>query len=183
MIRLYDSDIVDILPETLASRPNVIALGYALHKAMQRLIGYCQNISVFSVIDSAPDNVLDLLALELNTQYYEDTLDIEVKRQLIKNTLVWYMSAGTSAAVAELVQTVFGEGEVQEWFQYGGDPYTFRIQTSAILTPEINEFFNRMIERVKNTRSHLESIGIVRRTEQEIHAGTAYRGYSRNTIT
>lgn len=171
MIKLYNSNITDILPEALSGKNEVIALGYAINKAMQRLIEYCRNTSVYAVIDTAPDYVLDMLALELNTQYYDDSLEIEAKRKLIKNTLVWYMSAGTPAAVEELIAAVFGEGEVKEWFEYGGEPYFFKILTNALMTPEMNEQFTTMLRRVKNARSHIEAIEIHRTIEQPYTAG------------
>ena len=182
MISLYDSDIVKILPETLADKAEVKALGYAIQKAQQRVLNYCQNISVYAVIDSAPDKILDMLAQELNTQYYDDSLDIEAKRRLIKNTLVWYMSAGTPAAVEELVEAVFGEGRVVEWFEYGGAPYTFRIQANAPLATDTNDFFFMMIEKVKNTRSSLELIEIIRKNSLGLHVNSAWNTYTKNRI-
>ena len=162
MIKLYDSQISDILPEQLAYRPEVRALSYAIMKAMRRLIDYAEATSVYSMIDRASHKVLDMLAVELDTQYYSDTLDIEAKRRLIKGTLVWYMSAGTPSAVEELVAAVFGKGEVREWFEYGDDPYFFEILTNARLTEDIVERFLSIIERVKNTRSHIRRILIER---------------------
>jgi P2-related tail formation protein len=180
MINLYDSNITDILPEPFLEDQNVIALGYAIRQGVRRLIEYCQNISVYAVIDNAPDNVLDMLAVELNTQYYEDTMDIETKRKLVANTLIWFMRAGTPAAVEELVAAVFGEGKVVEWFEYGGDPYWFKIRTNAILTPDMDTYFSEMIQRVKNTRSHLEAIEISRTIDAKICAGGATSYYCIN---
>ena len=98
-------------------------------------------------------------------------MELDVKRGLVRNTLIWYMTAGTPAAVEELVGIVFGEGEVSEWFEYGGKPYWFKIKTNAILTEDMNTFFSDMIRRVKNTRSHIEAIEIHRTIEQTIYAG------------
>ena len=159
MIDLYNSDITDILPEVFSYDPKVIALGYAIQKAMQRLITYCKNIGVFSAIDTVPEQVLDLLALELNTQYYDNSLPVETKRSLIKNTLVWFEKTGTPAAVMELVESIFGSGELEEWFEYGGDPYHFRITTSNVsVTDEMVQLVEQLVNSVQNVRSHLEEV-------------------------
>lgn len=171
MIKLRDSQIAQILPEYLSARPDVRALSYAISRAMQRLIDYCGNISVYAMIDTATDDVLDMLAVELNTQYYDDSLDIEAKRRLIKGTMVWYMHAGTPQAVEELIAAVFGEGSVQEWFEYGDQPYYFKIVTNAQMTPETDALFSMMLERVKNARSHIRAIDIHRSIEQALCAG------------
>ncbi len=171
MIKLYDSSITDILPEAIKEKPEVIALGYALKMAVRRLMDYCENISIYAAIDILPDHILDALALDLNTQYYDDTFDIEVKRGLIKNTLVWYSTAGTPSTVKELVTAVFGGGEVTEWFEYGADPYWFKVSTDTILTEDIVSYFASMIRRVKNIRSHLGAIEVQRSAELDFYVG------------
>lgn len=161
MINLYNSNITNILPNVLADDPKVKALGYAIQRAMQRLIGYCQNTSVYSAIDTAPEQVLDMLALELNTQYYDDSQSIDVKRNLIKNTLVWYMKTGTPASVEEAVAAVFGNGEIEEWFEYGGEPYRFRVRTSNInSTDEMIQQLMDVINAMCNVRSHLDEVSV-----------------------
>ena len=171
MINFYDGEIKDILPSNLMEDPAAQAFSYALREGTRLLNRYTQLCYVYCSIDTAPNDVVDLLAKELRTQYYSDALELDVKRGLVRNTLIWYMTAGTPAAVEELVGIVFGEGEVSEWFEYGGKPYWFKIKTNAILTEDMNTFFSDMIWRVKNTRSHSEAIEIHRTIEQTIYAG------------
>ena len=171
MINFYDGEIKDILPSNLMEDPAAQAFSYALREGTRLLNRYTQLCYVYCSIDTAPNDVVDLLAKELRTQYYSDALELDVKRGLVRNTLIWYMTAGTPAAVEELVGIVFGEGEVAEWFEYGGKPYWFKIKTNAILTEDMNTFFSDMIRRVKNTRSHIEAIEIHRTIEQTIYAG------------
>ena len=171
MINFYDGEIKDILPSNLMEDPAAQAFSYALREGTRLLNRYTQLCYVYCSIDTAPNDVVDLLAKELRTQYYSDALELDVKRGLVRNTLMWYMAAGTAAAVEGLVGIVFGEGEVSEWFEYGGKPYWFKIKTNAILTEDMNTFFSDMIRRVKNTRSHIEAIEIHRTIEQTIYAG------------
>nr|WP_294490741.1 phage tail protein [uncultured Anaerosporobacter sp.] len=155
MISLYDAEIIDLLPNNLKS-PEVIAYSYTLKKVCQYVIDRIKAIELYTNIDKLPVSILDYLALELRTQYYDEKLDITVKRELIKNTLPWYMKAGTAAAVSELLTTVIGSGSVEEWFNYDGNPYMFKITTSEQLTRENIEKFAIMIEKVKNARSKLD---------------------------
>lgn len=158
MIKLQDSNIIDILPEAFTSDPKNIALGYALQGAMRRLLECSRTTSVYAAIDVADDDVLDMLAAELDTQYYDVLLDVEAKRKLVKNTLIWYGKAGTPAAVEELITSVFGEGRVEEWFDYGGEPFYFKVYTNATFTEDMISKFDNMLEKVKNTRSKLETV-------------------------
>lgn len=173
MISYYDGQLTDIMPGNITGKPEVKALSHALQQACRLIFQYSRRLYIYSSLDEQPEEVIDLLASELRTQYYRSTLDLPTKRRLVKNTLIWYMTAGTPEAVEELVAAVFGEGEVKEWDEYGDDPYYFKIVTNAMLTPEMNDFFSIMIRRVKNTRSHLRAIDIHRTANHELLSGAA----------
>lgn len=161
MIRLEDSRIEDILPDYLAHNPEMTALSYAVSQGIKRFLSYCGNIGIYSTIDNIQENMLDMLALEINTPYYDEGFEIEKKRELVKNTLQWHKKVGTLAAVEELVKTVFGECRVQEWYQYGGEPYTFRVHVvigNSGLTEDADREIIRSIQFCKNVRSHCAGI-------------------------
>lgn len=171
MIKYFDGQITDILPRNLTQEPAAQAFSAAVREGTRLLYKYTQVCYIYCSIETAPEPVIDLLAKELRTQYYSDAMELDVKRGLVRNTLIWYMTSGTPAAVEELVAIVFGEGEVAEWFEYGGDPYWFKIKTNAIMTEDMLTFFSDMIRRVKNTRSHIQAIEIHRTIEQPFFAG------------
>ena len=165
MIKLPDGELRDYLPVTMKNDVDMVCLSYALKKATERLIRYNRASMIYHFIDNAPESILDLLAAELRSLYYADTLPVEKKREIVKNTLRWHSQAGTPGAVAEMVKVVFGEGEVVEWPDFDEPPYTpgtFDIVTNAQLTPDILEYFVSVIDRVKNVRSHLRRILIKR---------------------
>lgn len=182
MIDLYYGNITDILPDYFRNDPKVKALGFAMSKAIKKLIDYSIQTRVFSAIDNASDEVVDLLALELNTQYYEESLDITVKRNLVKNTFLWYKNAGTTKTVRELISTIFGEGEIVEWWQNEEetDPFTFRIITEAPITGDEVAEFTRMIANVTNVRSHLDAIEFLRTTSGNCYIGCGQSSYTVN---
>lgn len=131
MINFYDGEIKDILPANLMEDPAAQAFSYALREGTRLLNRYTQLCYMYCNIETAPNDVVDLLAKELRTQYYSDAMELNIKRNLVKNTLIWYMSAGTPGAVEELVEASFGDGEVKEWFEYGGKPYFFKVIVDA----------------------------------------------------
>lgn len=158
MISLFDGQITDILPISLKYNPEVQALSYAISNSNKRILNYAKKISLYAAIDELDDNLLDILATDLNVQFYDEGYDIDIKRNLIKKALLWWMKAGTKSAVEELVSTVFGSGEVQEWFEYDGKPFFFRISVDKSVTQEQIDKIHEIINKVKNCRSHLEYI-------------------------
>lgn len=158
MISLYDGELTDILPEHLKYTPECIALSYALKRSNQRIMEMARNTSLLSVIDTLPENIIDALAVDLRTQYYDESFPLEQKRELVKGTMTWYNKAGTVAAVQEMIDKVFSSGYVLEWYETGKPPGTFEISTSASITPELIAKFNEAVKNVKNVRSHLTDI-------------------------
>lgn len=165
MIDFKNSSILDIIPVNYKEHPEVIALAYALQMANKRFTDMADMTRVFSVIDTLPEKIIDVLAIELRTQYYDDTFPLEKKRELVKATMPWYAHAGTTAAVQEMIDKVFGTGMVLEWFDTGDDPGTFTISTTGAVTPETLEEFRTVVSKVKNVRSLLKKISVGNRAE------------------
>lgn len=174
MIKLPDGELRDYLPATMKNDVDMVCLSYAIRKETEQLVRYRKAAMIYHCIDSVPEPALDLLAVELRSLYYSDTLPVETKRSIVKNTLRWHMQAGTPGAVAEMIKIVFGEGEVVEWPDFAEPPYTpgtFDIITKAELTPETLAYFASVINRVKNVRSHLRRLLIQRECLLQVYAG------------
>lgn len=179
MIELKDCETLRLMPEVFRKDPGVQAASYALKKVAKVILEKIERASVYARIDLMPEEILDLLAEEFRAQYYDTTMPIERKREAVKKALQWYVKAGTVSAVAELTDLVWqsDSAQVQEWFEYGSDPYLFRILLGTDMNIEedrIEEFMAAMW-KVKNTRSHLESLTFKRELKQVLHFGAAAR--------
>lgn len=175
MIKFTEGGISDLWKDQTS--PEFQALSYTLQNAIIWVKEKAEQSRCYSNIDLLTEEVLDYLAVEMRTMYYSQDMTLEQKREIIKNTMKWYSKAGTPSAVEELIQAVFGEGKVTEWFNFQEGPYTpgtFDIETSAQLTFDMIAKFNQIIKKVKNTRSHLRRIWVVRNSEQELYIGSAY---------
>ena len=182
MIDYRNSSLMQILPEALCS-PEAEALAFAIQGPVKKIMDYVEQIRVYASINHLRDEELDLLALELQAQYYSDSLDINTKRRIVQNAMKWHYTAGTPAAVQELIESVFGEGSVREWWEYGGKPYLFRARAEAPLTENSINDFVRIIQRVKNTRSHLEALEVFRKEILKLYlGGAAYWKVKRQVI-
>lgn len=171
MIKLPEGELIDYLPSTMKNDVDMICLSYAIQKATERLLKYQKQTMIYHSIDILPEKILDTLAVELRSPYYSDSMTIEIKRDIIKNTLRWYAKAGTPGAVSEMIEVVFGEGKVIEWPNFDEPPYTpgtFDIVTSGQLTPEVADYLFGIIDHVKNTRSHLRRLLLKRCIDQEL---------------
>lgn len=169
MINFYEAEIADITPENLLNA-EVMAISFAIKNAMQRLQRQAASIPVFAAFDALPESVLDLMAVEERTQYYEQDLPLETKRKLVRQTYGWYLNAGTPSVINEFLASLHQGGWVEEWFQYEGNPYYFRV-TILIGEDEIlagSQEVKRRILLYKNARSWLDTIIYQMQTSVEV---------------
>lgn len=167
MIKFYEGELADLWPDQKS--PEFLALSYALKNAIILLKEKADKTKCYSDIDKLDEGVLDYLAVELRTMYYNQDLPIEQKKEIIKKTMLWYTKAGTVPAVAEMIEVIFGTGKIVEWPDYTDPPYTrgtFDIITSAIMTEDVMERLTNIVRRVKNVRSHIRRVVI----ERELHS-------------
>lgn len=158
MIKLQDVLLTDILPDVFSDAAKTRAFALAERDMRRMIYVYAQNVMFYQNLSVLDDSVLDLMAAELKTQYYSSALDREAKVRLIQNTMRWHMLAGTRTAVEELVTTVFESDGVKEWFEYGGDPFYFKINTELDFSSDIFSVFRDMIKKVKPTAVTLEHV-------------------------
>lgn len=163
MIKLTDARLTDALPKTLAEQPWVQALAEASRKMRRRVMAYADRTQLFCDIDEASEEALDALAVELQTPLYKNDYPLTVKRQIIKNSMLYYIRSGTRGAVEELLADIYQGAEVEEWFEYGGEPNYFRVAIDisrttvpvAEMTPAELESW---LYSVKRASSALESL-------------------------
>lgn len=184
MIDLYNGELLHMLPSPMSSQIQQICISYALQQGIRLILDKADMTRTQAMIESLPEKILDVLAVELRTPYYQEDMALEKKRDIIKRTLLWHLTAGTRSALRELIEIVIGEGAIVEWPNFDEPPYTpgtFDILTDVRITEEIATQFIAIIERVKNERSHLRRLHIHRRADAHGYIGAGARSEPHRT--
>lgn len=163
MIKLTDARLTDALPKTLAEQPWVQALAEASRKMRCRVMAYADRTRLFCDIDEASEEALDALAAELQTPLYKNDYPLTVKRQIVKNSMLYYIRSGTRGAVEELLADIYQGAEVEEWFEYGGELNYFRVaidisRTTVPVAEMAPAELESWLYSVKRASSALESL-------------------------
>lgn len=136
---------------------------------------------LYNKIDLLDEEFLNHLAYQFHVDFWDKDLSIDKKRKLIKNSIKYHKHKGTPYAVEEMLSDIFDDTWIKEWFEYGGKPYYFKIFTKdKIKNLKTYEDLIRALNTVKNTRSWLESIVLVREHILQI-SETAYLRNLRKT--
>lgn len=158
---LFSVDFTRSLPPALKNDPNMLALARVIAEQLQINAKDIEKNIIYARIDELDEQTLDVLAYDLHVDWYDYSYPIEVKRQTIRDSVRVHRNLGTKFAVETALGAVFPGTRVQEWFEYGGDPYMFRVIIGATESGVSAERQTAVLERVrfyKNLRSHLEAI-------------------------
>ena len=79
MISLYDGQITDLLPWKIAQSTEVRCISYAVQQEHQRMLRLAAHTRTMAVIDELPERILDVLAVELRTPYYQESMNPEMR--------------------------------------------------------------------------------------------------------
>ena len=182
-MRLQDIEFIKLLPQFMREDSAVIGLSKGVDEVIKRMDATVSTFSTWDKIDELSEEELDALAWELNIPWYRTDATIYIKRQVIKDSEQIRSKLGTKWAVERVIVTYFGDGYVQEWFEYGGEPGHFKvISSNPTITNENMLEFLSLLEKVKRASSILDEVEIALSGEMSLHAGVAYHESSFETI-
>ena len=167
MSSVTKDSLMRVLPNPLSKDKGMSELGETAATALAALWQKVGIPNLYSHIDELPEGVFDILAKDFKIDWYDYNYNIRVKRALIKSAIYVHKHMGTVSAVEQALSDVWPPSSVEEWFQYDGDPYHFRIILEAQRDDEpinVDSALN-VVHFYKPVRSHLESnLPIVRVT-------------------
>ncbi len=154
--------IKELLPPSIAQSENIKALAEASDSVFQKLFAEVINAIILPRINEITDEtLLDLLAWQFHIEGYELASSIEEKRNLIKSAIELHRYKGTKYAIKKVLESLNLEGKIEEWFQYNGEPYKFKVDLGIQdreITTELRDKLLQLINEYKNERSWLEEI-------------------------
>ena len=177
MIKLKDARLLDGLPGVLSDTLEAKALSYAIDKVLKAEIWpRIERLKIYSGIDTASDDILDALAAELAVPSYSQSYNIDVKRELVKGAISYWQTAGSAQTVEDICRTIFGDAEVLEWFNFGGDPGTYKVLTSnpGVTGSDVKKF-EAVAESVKRLSQKLISVTVALQATGDITFAGVFR--------
>lgn len=184
-MKLSNIEFIRLLPQFMRSDPAVQGLAAGMDDIIPSLAAAVERMSTWDHIDELSEAELDDLAWELNILWYDHSAPVNIKRELVKNSDKVYRHLGTKWAVENVIETYFGEGFIEEWFEYSGQPGHFRIiAKNPSLSEETLQEFMAILNKVKRASAKLDGITIALDGELKLSAGVAYHetSYERYAI-
>lgn len=178
---ITSENLMRTLPDVLRNDKNTRALAQVIADALSARNEEIDRLRIYTQIDNLPEELLDILAHDFKVDWYGYDYGIEAKRALIKDSFQVHRKLGTRGAVEKALSDIYPGSEIEEWFDYGGLPYFYRIildvtkQRVSITHDEII----RAVDMNKPIRARLQDNALIYRSRVHIEIGvtTGYAAY------
>ena len=171
-MKLNNIDLFQLLPQFMQDDKNSQAFVYAIQDQMNKVSENIVHAKIYSRVGEMDDELLDELAWQFNVPEYDASYSIETKRTLIKNSLITHHKRGTAGVVEQIVKDIYGDAVLEEWFDYNGSPYHFKVRTTNTeATDEMLADLDRIIKETQNIRSYLEEVIVELMERSKLYIG------------
>lgn len=173
-MNIQDTKLLDIVPEFMRDDRTVRGLCAAADAMFKQLINAMHIAWWRKYIGELDTDQLDDIAKQIGIPWYDDGSDIISKRSVLRNYENVLAISGTPDAVKFAVKDLFGEVEIIEWPEYGGEPYHFKMNVNAKLTEDNTRRFTSAVAGAKNVRSIMDTLETMRKANATVYVGGAF---------
>lgn len=160
MNSLKDADFYATFPPALKKDEKMVALGRLIANELHQTVEQTKKNIIYANINELSETWLDVLAYDLHVDWYDYDYPIEAKRAIIRDSVRVHQKLGTKAAVEMALGGIHPKSEIEEWFDYGGKPYRFRIvldTTESRVAADYDEII-KTVDIYKRLTAHLDGL-------------------------
>ncbi|SNZ10730.1 phage tail protein, P2 protein I family [Persephonella hydrogeniphila] len=153
-----------LLPDILRKDKRLEAFAELEGKSFEQVSAKIPYLLIYK-LENLSDSELEELAwqFDISQTEWELATDRKQKEELIKNNILLKAKRGTKWAIKKVLDLLGLQGQISEWFDYGGQPYRFKVDIDlkyqGFQSDTYDKLFN-LIKEYKNVRSHLDSLNI-----------------------
>lgn len=163
MIDFASLDLRKLLPQPLQSDTDIAIVADILSGDLRNINAKIKIINLKATLSQQSDAVLDAIAFEKHIEGYSSTLPRITREALIRRAIQLHVYKGTPTSLQQALDSLGYDIKIIEWFQYGGEPYHFKIDLDLFgqeYPAEMSASLESFIEQYKNVRSKVELVSI-----------------------
>lgn len=152
--------------------PNATEFERAAETPLREVFDLPVEIDLLWNATDCPESLLPFLAFALSVDVWEAAWPEHVKRSVISEATRVHRIKGTPGAMKAALSALDFGVYLSEWFEHGGDRFTFQVDVmvgSRGLTAEEFENITQTIEATKNARSHLSRLRVYLTTTSQAY--------------
>lgn len=176
MSNISVSSLIESFPYVLSHDEEISLLASLVAEELMDLWEKDNLAAIYTRIDELDSELLDILAVDFKVDWWDADADVDEKRKTFKAHWEVHRKLGTPGAVRTAISTIYESTDIEEWFDYGGEPYHYRILINLGKEWMNDEKFQCVLQRARfyvNLRSVLESVVFHSERQSKIYVGTA----------
>ena len=118
---------MDNLPAPILEDEHLRQLAEVAARVLYKSWQKNRSAAIYCRIGELEEGLLDILAKDLKIDWYDYNASLTEKRRTVKDSWYVHKRMGTKKAVERALSDVWPNSQVEEWFDYSGDPYHFRV--------------------------------------------------------
>lgn len=126
-MNIYDVDLKKLISYGLLQDNHMQQLCDSVNLELRSLMNDSKFAKSSYDVDNASENILQHIAWQLNSELFFVGKTLADKRKLVKEAIRLHRKKGTKYAVEHAIQLILPNAKVEEWFEYSGEPYHFRV--------------------------------------------------------
>lgn len=165
------SDLQTLLPPS--ATPTLRAIETVM---AERTIGIEAPLGTLWNVDDCPSQLLPWLAWAFSVEVWDARWPEEYRRRIVREAVTLHRQKGTKQGCERALAALGMEAQIEEWFEYGGRPGTFRVvakptidligdPTLPFLSLELRDQVTRVLKWAKPVRAHFDLAFLLEFTE------------------
>lgn len=149
------------------------ALASSIAAVLEKRKDEIRTVAIYPRIDELPGDLLDILATDFKVDWWDKSYNLETKREILKTSWHTHRILGTKEAVTTALRALYDQFEVKEWWEYGGEPGYFKVETRSFqLICDLDKFVTAL-SSVKRLSTHLEKVDVLSDVYHTVGVGIA----------
>jgi len=176
-MKLSEVSLMDIIPSNMRDDINIKGFARAFDYVKEQVLNKSRLCDLFNNLDLLTGDQLNEVAKAADIPWYDTSKSLDNRRQILANYMDVYHKAGTVDALEMALSNVFDSAQVIEWYEDGGDPFTFSVYVSGTISEDMVNAAVRTMSRIKPVEAVLDEITFIEGIDSTIIMGGAIRPY------
>ena len=171
-------------PMEVDEKSRMAMMAAVVAEELERLFDDNDLLSIYTQIDALDGSMLDILADDFKVDWWDANAPLDKKRETFKNSINVHRALGTTGAVKKAITSMYAGATVLEWYNYGGDPYHYKLSVNLGDLLGSAEILQNVVARSKyyaNVRSVLDGVSFRTDRVRNVFYGFAATHSSRTT--
>ena len=154
---IFNVDLTKLVSYGLLQDSHMVKICESINTELQSLISDSSFAKSSYDVDNANVAILEHIAWQLNSELFFVGKTLAEKEQLVKEAIKLHRKKGTKYAVEKSIQMIIPNAKVEEWFEYDGNPYHFRVLNADRRTLKEILTIISLINIMKSLRSWIDN--------------------------